>query len=453
MNIRQIIGASALWCVCIAWWPAVGAVAAETAAPRRPLAFEINAGSAGGNESAVECVLNFGPVVPISALAFSPDEKTLAVGGYQEVLLWDLQDAKLAKRIGTGQLTGLVHAVAFVDGGKALAVGDGVPHQSGAVTIFNVETGEPTASFDQPKRVVCCLAVSPDGKLPDRKLLVAGDADSRVHVWDLATGKLVKTLDAHNGWVLGVAISADGKRLATASADRTLRIWDVDSWEQTVRYDVPATVHGVALSPDGGTVVGAVGGADEWALRVGRINVDLQQAARRRPTARAFSTGTGMPLDIVWPAKGANAFVALGDHTVRAYQGTTGRLLATYSGHTDWVYCVASNADGSKLASGSADGTVKLWNGAGGKPLATLIQLSPGSDDWLIITRQGYFAASSTEGIEWKTSGSSTEPAELTGRYHDPDEVRKALAAATTAPSAFRRRVTTPSRRPNRSSN
>ncbi len=445
MSIRQIIATLALCCVWVTCWPAADAAAAKATAAKRALAFEVTVEPTGGEESSVECVVNFGPPLPISAIALSPDDKTLAVGGYREVLLWDLQGAKLAKRIGVGQLAGLVHAVAFIRGGEALAVGDGVPHESGAVRIFNVETGEPIAAFDEPRRVVCCLAASPDGEF-----LVAGDADSRVHVWNLTTEKLAKTIETHNGWVLGAAFSGDGKRLATAGADRSIQLWDVGTWEQTLRYTVPATAHSVALSPDGNTVVGAVGGAEEWALRIGRISTDLKQVARRRPTARAMSTGSGMPLDIVWPAKATNVFAACHDHTVRAYQGSSGRLLTTYSGHTDWVYCVASNAEGSKLASGSADGTVKLWDGAGGKPLATLIQLSPGSDDWMIITRQGYFAASSTEGIEWKTGGSSTEPAELTSRYHDPDQVCKALAASTTAPSAFRRRVTAPSRRPGR---
>ncbi len=427
MNIRQIIGASVLLCMC------VGSLLAADAT--RPLAFPI--------ADDVEGVVDFGPALAISAVAFGPDGKTLAVGGYQEVLLWDLDAAKLAKRIGTGHLTGLVHAVAFVRGGKALAVGDGVPHQSGAVRIFDVESGEPAVTFDEPKRVVCCLTPSPDGEL-----LVAGDAGSTVHVWDLGTEKPVKTIDGHGGWVLGAAFSDDGKRLATAGADQTLRVWATDTWEPVISYNVPAAVHAAALSPDGKTVVGAVGGEKEWALRVGRVDTDLLQAARRKPTAKAMSTGTGMPLDIVWPAKGANVFVACNDHTVRAYQGTNGRLITTYSGHTDWVYCVAATPDGSKLASGSADGTVKIWDGAGGKPMATLVQLSPRSDDWIIMTRQGHFAASSPELIGWKTAGSSVASEELTARYHDPDEVRKALAAPTRPPSAFRKRPSATSRRP-----
>jgi len=208
MSVRCMIGVLVLVGACVAGRFAIAADGGGNAAARRPLAFPITAGSADSGEASVECVVEFGPVLPISAVAFGPDGKTLAVGGYREVLLWDLEDAKLAGRIGTGQLAGLIHAVAFVDGGKGLAVGDGVPGRSGAVRIFDVDSGDLTAGFDEPQRVVCCLAVSPDGKL-----LAAGDAGSLVHVWNLGDNKLVKTIDAHNGRVLGTTFSADGKRL------------------------------------------------------------------------------------------------------------------------------------------------------------------------------------------------------------------------------------------------
>ena len=443
MKTRQTLGISVLLCVCAGSWPARQAAVADDTAAKRSLCFTIASGSPDGQRSAIECVVQFGPALPISAVAFGPEGKTLAVGGYREVLLWDLADAKLAKRIGMEHLAGMVHAVAFIDDGKSLAVGDGVPHQSGAVRIFNVETGEQTAVFEEPERVVYSLAATPDGKF-----LIAGDAGSLVHIWDLTAGKLVRTLDTHNGWVLGIALSGDGKRLVTAGADRTMRVWEVGAWKRLLRYDLPATVNAAALSPDGKTVVGAVGGDDEWALRIGRIAADLKQAARRKPVARARSTGAGMPLDIVWPAQGAVAFVAMGDHTVRAYQAATGKPLKTYRGHTDWVYCVAVTPDGSKLASGSADGTVKIFNAAGGKPLATLVQLSPRTDDWLVMTPRGHFATSAADRIQWKTADSSNREKDLTDRYHDRESVRKALAVKTAPPSASQRKGTSKPRKP-----
>ena len=438
----QVISISALAWLCLCSPLEAQPPAPQSRPPKQTLNFSIpEVQSAADPAPAAKCTVSFGPSILISAVAFSPDSKTLAVGGYREVLLWDLAGAKLAKRIGTGQLDGLVHAVAFVDGEGTLAVGDGVPHQSGAVKIFNCQTGEPIVTFDEPKRVVYCLATSPDGIL-----LAAGDADSLVHVWNLNTKKLAKTIDAHNGWVLGAAFSSDGKRLATASADQTLRVWNVDTWEPAVRYDLPATVHGAAISPDGKIVVGAVGGPGEWALRIGRIDFDPQQAARRKPEPRPISTGTGMPLDVVWPARGEYVFVPCNDHTVRVYQGNNGRLVKTLDGHTDWVYCMAASPDGKCLASGSADGTVKLWNGADGKPLATLVQLSPGTDDWLIMTPQGYFTTSSPEALTWKAAGSPAPAEQFAKRYQNTELVLKAMTPSDAPPTAWQRNGKSPRR-------
>ena len=64
--------------------------------------------------------------LPLSAVAFSPDGKTLAVGGYREVLLWDLAAGKLAKRIGAGQIGNMVQAVLFSKDGKSLAEPEGI---------------------------------------------------------------------------------------------------------------------------------------------------------------------------------------------------------------------------------------------------------------------------------------------------------------------------------------
>jgi WD40 repeat protein len=399
-----------------------GAGTTAAADPSRTVTLPVAASSSDG--ASVECVVQCGPAYPVVALAFRADGKVLAMGGYQEVLLWDLEQARLANRIGAGKLRGFVHAVALIAEGQTLVVGDGEPGQSGSVTLWNTKTGQRTAEFREPRQEVLCLAVSPDGKR-----LAAGDADAQVRVWNLADRKLVKTIQSHKGRVLAVAFCGDGKRLVTAGHDQSIQIWDVENWKQVMRYDVGGPVHGLALSTDGNTILGAVGGADEWAIRTGRVDQDLQQLAKRKASARLTSSGTGMPLDIVWPAEGANAYVACHDHTIRTYLLSSGNFSRTFSGHSDWVYSLAATPDGGKLASGSADGTVKLWNPVAGKSVATLLQLSAGTDDWAIVTAQGYAATSDEQAVTWKTEDASTSPAQLAERYRQPDEVRQAVAA------------------------
>ncbi len=408
MNIKRAFG---LWGVsCLAIPLCLRVQAAEFTPKKQPLAIPVTV--AGKPAGAAQCLVTLGPPVPISAVAFSPDGKTLAAGGYHEVLIWDLQKATLSKRVGAGQIGGTVGALAFLNDGH-LAVGEGIPYGSGAVRIFDVVTGQQTHSFEEPAEVVYCLAVSPDGKL-----LAAGGADAVARVWSIEEKKLVATLEEHTDWILGVSFSRDGKLLATTSADRNARIWDVTTWESTVKLRESDAVQGAAFGSDGRSLVLAVGGPNQQSLQIRRRD----NVRSRRP----ISTGAGMPLDVIWTGKRNQIYVPCSDGVVRIYQAF-GRLTASLTGHQDWVYCVALSPDQAKLASGSADGTVKLWNAANGRLLATLVQLGPQTDDWLILTWAGYFAASSPNVLQWKTAGSDTSPEELTDGLDNPDKVREVL--------------------------
>lgn len=273
----------------------------------------------------VQCSVAIGPTVPVAALAFRPDGKMLASAGYQEVLLWDLAGARLARRIGTGQLAETVGALAFHKDGKLLAVGDGSPHRSGGVKVFDTDSGQIVAACADPKEVVYGVASSPDGNL-----LAAGSADNQVHVWNLAEKKLLQVLKEHGGWVMHVAFSTDG----------TVRVHD-----------------------------------------------------------------------------------AGGGH------------IATLPGHTGWVHAVALNADASRLASGDAGGSVRLWNTADNTLLATLVQLSPRSDEWLIATA-GYLATSSPAALQWTTANVKTPADKLPGILHNAEMVQKVLAGTKPPPAA-----------------
>lgn len=365
----------------------------------------------------IECSVTFGPAVPISALAFSPDGKRLAAGGYQEVVVWDLEGGKLFKRIGAGQL-GTVGALAFLSDGQ-LAVGEGTPYGEGSVRIFNLDTGQQTHSFDEPKDVVYAVAVSPDGNL-----VAGGGGDTLVRVWSVADKKLVATLEEHKELVSGISFSHDGKMLATASADKTVQVWNVEKWDRSIKFREDEPVHGAVFGADARMVFLAVGGA-------GGRSIQYRRTDNIR-SIRPYSTATGMPLDIVWSTKSSRMYAPCSDGVVRIYD-VNGRLLASLAGHDDWAYGVAVNADATRLASGSGDGTVKLWNLADNKPLATLLHLAPSTDDWLIITPTGYLAASSTNNLQWKLANLKTPPEQLTGLLQKPESVQQLIAGTNVA--------------------
>jgi WD40 repeat protein len=176
---------------------------------------------ASGRQSAV-CR---GHVEQVCALAFARDGKMLASGGVETaVRLWDAATGE--RRAVLRQHTRPVQALAFSPDGRTLASGD----WDGFVVLWDVATGSaratlataggpiPTGRFFEE---VAALRFAPDGRI----LAVANGPV--VQLWDAATGTRVASLAGHRGKVMCLAFSPDGKRLASGSHDRDVRLWDV----------------------------------------------------------------------------------------------------------------------------------------------------------------------------------------------------------------------------------
>lgn len=388
-----------------------------------------------------ECVVTAGPAVPISAVAFSADSKRLFVGGYKEVLVWDLEEIKLAQRLGAGQLSGQVRAVALSNDGKNLALAEGTPGASGAVRLLDIASGKIAATLAEAKDEFISLALSPDGKL-----LAAGGSDGVVRLWNTGDQKLAKELKGHSDWVSGIAFSPDGKFLASGSMDKTVQIWEADAWSPVVKLPQPLTesVYGLAFSTNSEFLAFAVGGAEEHTVRIWRtasVEESRESASNRTPRreavrqTRPIDTGACSPLGVAGgqPPAGAPAsaragrmFVPCTDRSVRVV-GPNGAVLGTLTGHADWVYSVAASPDGAWVASGSGDGTVRLWTAGDARLLATLVQLAPATDRWAIVTPRAFFATSAADSLQWKTADSKTVSADLVARLESPESVREVL--------------------------
>jgi WD40 repeat protein len=158
----------------------------------------------------------------VTALAFRRDGKVLAAGTQGGVWLWDVATAS-----GHGQrtavLSGVVEqavSVAFSPDGRFLAAGSGAPSQSGRITIWELGSETPVRIIDQHSDVVYGLSFHPDGSR-----LAAGDAARQLKIWDVISGKLLKLLLGHAHYVYAVAWAPDGQTLSSASADGTIKVW------------------------------------------------------------------------------------------------------------------------------------------------------------------------------------------------------------------------------------
>jgi WD40 repeat protein len=126
-------------------------------------------------------------------------------------------------------------------------------------------------------------------------------------------------------------------------------------------------------------------------------------------------------------------YAACSDKSVKVFT-PGGKLVTNLWGHSDWVTSVAISPDGRKLATGSADGTVKLWNPIQYRLVATLIRIKPDSEAWAFITELGFSNTSSPDLIQWKPPGQRTTPEDLNRRFLNPEAVRITLNALRPPP-------------------
>jgi WD40 repeat protein/serine/threonine protein kinase len=239
--------------------------------------------------------------------------------------------------------------------------------QAGNLIIHDTASGKRLAQWTCHGIPITAICFSPDGKW-----IATASEDRTCRVWDIATRTRVAECRGHGGKLLGVAFRSDGARLVTTSADGTVRQWE----PATGREVEPPFEHHTAevlaasYSPDGQWV--ASGGADHT-IRIWRASGGLQRAV--------LHGHAGAVNDLAFAADGQSLasisqdrlYGFLGDNTIGVWDLSTVDL-PVLRGHTDYVYPVSYSPDGRWIASGSWDGAISLRDAATGEEHAKLPQ-------------------------------------------------------------------------------
>ncbi|MDG3003801.1 c-type cytochrome domain-containing protein [Paludisphaera mucosa] len=296
--------------------------------------------------------------VPITAVAFTPDGRVEA-SGYHEVTAWKPDGALDGRVKGLPERT---YDVAFSRDGKWMAAACGDPGLYGLAKLYSVEPGAPpkfVRDMAEAQDAVFAVAFSPDGA----RVATAG-ADRVLRVYDTAKGDLLFQVEDHADWVLDVAFSPDGKLLATASRDKTSKVFDVEKKESLVTFPGHAqSVYGVLFAADGKSVASAGGDAQ---VRVWTIDGEAKEV-------RKFGGFGGAVFAVALTPDGKTLAAAGADNKVRTFNFDDAKALKTLEGHKDWIYALAVSPDGKQAASGGWDGEVRIWNLEDGKPVANFL--------------------------------------------------------------------------------
>lgn len=286
--------------------------------------------------------------VPIVALAFSPDGKELAVSGYHEITFWSPETGTLRRRVkGLAQRT---QSLAYSPDGSLLAAAGGSPGQLGEVALLDPVKGSIVKIFGTISDMMLALCFSPDGTR-----LAAGGADNSIHLYDLSTGAEQLLIQQHADWVMGLSFSHDGTQIASASRDKTARIFDVKTGELESTYvGHSSPIFAIGFSTDDKVVY--TGGRDK------KIHFWNAKEAKKTEEIGGFEDDI---FKIV--VHGDLIYSCSADKNVRCHLAGDRTLVRTYSGHSDWVYSLALHPETKRLATGSHDGEVRVWDVQDGK--------------------------------------------------------------------------------------
>jgi len=299
----------------------------------------------------------------ISALAFSPDGKLLAVSGYHEVLLLGGAESNIVARL-VGE-SPRIESLAFSPDGKKLAVAGSAPSRFGEVQIWDAATTGTVLTA--PKSFKVSLdSIYGISWSPDRTRLAFGGADKVVRIISAADGKELVKFENHSDWVFATTWSVDGKRILSGSRDKAMKLIDASNGQFI--DDVNKLLEGVvcfARHPKEDVVTY---GGDMNITRTYKMAENQgRTAANNDSNLRAeFERMPGPVQAIAYSPDGTNICVGSIGGEARVHNTSDKKRKATLKGHDGAIFAVAWHPATNQVVTGGFDGKVRVFDAAKG---------------------------------------------------------------------------------------
>ncbi len=302
----------------------------------------------------------------ITAAAYSPDGKQLAMARFESVDLVDPASGKV--RLSLDQHEGKVNAVHFSKDGSQIITASGVTGLRGQAVIWDASNGKKIREFLGHSDILYDAELSPDGKV-----LATAGYDRRIILWDVATGEGRQTIAVHNGAIFDLAFSPDGAVLASASADETVKLWRISDGERLDTLNQPeAEQYTVCFTPDGKHIL--AGGADNR-IRLWRF-VSLEQP-KLNPLLEARFAHEDAIIALEIAPDGKSVVSSSDDHLLKRWSLPKVTLMETLGGEQpDLVDALAIHPKTGAVLAARLDGSLETYAGA---PEATQPGNSPDS--------------------------------------------------------------------------